>query len=215
MRVASILLMATLLSACAIGPRSIRTEVTSFNEWSSLPTDRTYTFSRTLQYRSSLEVKSYEDIVRDALAPLGFRLVGDPSQASLVVTLRPSVSNTSVVTSNGWSGYDPFWGGWYGGSYGRGFYGSGWYGSGYGYGPYGGFGNFGNERVDVFHKTLELDIDSQATAGKRFYEGKVETTSYNASLPQVMPVLVHALFSDFPGNNGQSRRVDVPIQKAP
>jgi len=28
-----------------------------------------------------------------------------------------------------------------------------------------------------------------------------------------MPILIRALFADFPGNNGQTRRVDVPVAR--
>lgn len=201
------------LGGCALGPRMIQTEVTTFNEWATLPADRTYAFSRTLEYQNSLELKSYEDIVRDELASQGFKLVGDASQANLVVTLRPSVTTVSVVVRDQWPAIDPFWGP-YGGYYGRRF---GGFGAGFGgfYGPYGGVDDFGTYRQDVFRKRLELDIDSRTVSGKRYYEGRVENTAYNASLAQVMPVLVHALFTDFPGNNGQTRRVDVPVAPRP
>lgn len=204
-----------IIGGCALGPRMIQTEVTTFNEWSSLPADRTYTFSRTLEYRASLEVQSYEDIVRDELATQGFRQVADAGQANLVVTLRPSVTSVSVLVNEPWPSIDPFWGA-YGGYYGRRF---GGFGSGFGgfYGPnsYAGFNDFGTYRQDIYRKRLELDIDSRTVTGKRYYEGRVENTAYNASLAQVMPVLVHALFTDFPGNNGQTRRVDVPVASKP
>lgn len=197
------------LGGCAIGPRMIQTEVTTFHEWPTLPADRTYTFARTLEYKNSLELKSYEDIVRDELAAQGFKPVTDADQANLVVTLRPSVTTVSVALRDQWPAIDPFWGP-YGGYYGRRF---GGFGPGFGgfYGPYVGVEDFGTYRQDIFRKRLELDIDARTPVGKRYYEGRVENTAYNASLAQVMPVLVHALFTDFPGNNGQTRRVDVPV----
>ncbi len=203
------------LAGCATGPRHVRTEVTTFNAWATLPADRSYVFSRTLEWQNSLEVQSYEDLVRDELALQGFRLAADPAQASLVVTLRPSVIGTSVRVRDRWG--DPFWGGPWGGYYG-GYYG-GFYGRGFGTigwpGYYGGYGGFdgGSEAIDVYHRRLEVDIDARATPGRRYYEGRVENDSSNDSLPQVMPVLVRALFSDFPGNNGQTRRVDVPVER--
>jgi hypothetical protein len=202
-------LMALLLAAlagCATGPKLVRTEVTSFNEWPTLPAEKTYAFSRTLEYQNSLELKSYEDMVRDELTLQGFKLAADPAQANLVVTLRPSVSGTSVEVRDPWP-FDPFWGS-YGGFYGPrrfgGFYGGPYWG-GYGYG-------INDYSVEVFKRRLELDIDSRTMVGKRYYEGRVENSARSPSLPQVMPVLVRALFSDFPGNNGQTRRVDVPVQ---
>lgn len=205
--------LVAVLGGCAIGPQSIRTEVTTFNQWAALPADRSYAFSRTLEWQNSLEVGNYEDLVRDELALQGFRPAPDPAQANLIVTLRPSVTTTSVRVRSGWG--DPFWNGGWGGPWG-GYYG-GFYGRGFG--PYGwpgyypGFGAFdGMDRIDVYHRRLELDIDSRAVPGQRYYEGRVENDSNDASLPQVMPVLVRALFTDFPGNNGQTRRIDVPVE---
>lgn len=199
---------AATIAGCAIGPQIVRTQVTNYNDWSTLPADKTYSFARTLEYRGSLEVKSYEDIVRDELALKGFRFVPDPAQANLIVTLRPSSSTTRLRVRDPWP-IDPFWGG-YGGFYGRRF--GGWYGP---YGPYGysAFDNFNTYPVDVIQRRLEMDIDSRASAGKRYYEGRVETSSEADAFKDIVPAMVQALFTDFPGNNGQTRRIDVPLAR--
>jgi hypothetical protein len=204
LRCASAALLLVALAGCATGPKLVRTEVTSFNEWPTLPADKTYAFARTLEYQNSLELKSYEDLVRDELTSRGFKLAADPAEANLVVTLRPSVSGTAVEVRDPWA-FDPLWG-----PYG-GFYGPRRFGGFYG-GPYWGGYGFNDYSVEVFKRRLELDIDSRTMVGKRYYEGRVENSARSPSLPQVMPVLVRALFSDFPGNNGQTRRIDVPVQ---
>lgn len=192
------------LGSCATGPQLIHTQVTTFHEWSILPTDKTYVFSRTLEFQNSLELKSYEDIVRDELTLRGFKLASDSSRAQLAVTLRPSISTTQVRVRDPWPP-DPFWrpyGGWYGR---RGF---GWY------DPFWSFPDtYSDYTIDVFRRRLELDIDSKTVAGKRYYEGRVESTGQTESLPAVMPYLIRALFTEFPGNNGQTRRVDVPVDR--
>lgn len=194
-----------MIAGCAIGPQIVHTRVTSYNDWSALPADKSFAFTRTLEYQGSLEVKSYEDIVRDELVLKGFTFAPDPTQANLLVTLRPSSSTTRVRMRDPWP-IDPFWGG-YGGFYGRRF--GGWYGP---YGPYGwGMDSFNSYPVDVVQRRLEMDIDSRTTVGRRFYEGRVETGSDADESKDVAPALVHALFSDFPGNNGQTRRIDVPV----
>jgi hypothetical protein len=186
------------VAGCAMGPRLVRTEVTSFNEWS-------------LEYQNSLELQSYEELVRQELGVQGFRFVADPAAANLVVTLRPSVSGASVRVRDPWP--DPYFGP-------AGFYGLrplGWYGPYWGYG--GGFGGFYSDfrgySVQVFQRRLELDIDSRATTAKRYYEGRVESVGESDALSRVMPILVRALFTDFPGNNGQTRQVDVPVVRVP
>jgi hypothetical protein len=194
---------ALLIAGCALGPRFVQTQVTNYNEWSTLPADKSYTFARTLEYQSSLELKSYEDIVRDELAQKGFRYVPDTAQANLIVTLRPSVTDTRVRLRDPWP-IDPFWSGY--GFYGR--RGFGWY------DPYwSAFGDFNSYTVDIAHRRLEMDIDSKAVTGKRYYEGRVETSSEAESFKAIVPYMVRALFSDFPGNNGQTRRVDVPVER--
>lgn len=193
------------LAGCATGPQLFHTQVTTFNEWASLPAEKTYVFSRTLEFQNSLELKSYEDIVRDELTLHGFKLATDPGNAKLTVTLRPSITTTQVRVRDPWP--DPFWGpygGWYGGFYGR--RGFGWY------DPFWSFpDSYSDYTIDVYRRRLELDIDSKTVAGKRYYEGRVESTGQSESLPAVMPYLIRALFTDFPGNNGQTRRVDVPV----
>ena len=204
-RAATALLAAALLAGCALGPQIVQTQVTNYNEWSALPADRSFAFARTLEYQSSLEVKSYEDIVRDELVLKGFKFVAEPTQANLIVTLRPSSTTTRLRVRDPWP-IDPFWGS-YGGFYGRRF--GGWYGP---YGPYG-FDNFNSYPVDVVQRRLEMDIDSRATAGKRYYEGRVETSSDAEAFKDIAPAMVQALFTDFPGNNGQTRRIDVPVPR--
>lgn len=204
----SLALVAGVLSACATGPRIVRTEVTSFDAWGTLPADKTYVFVRTLEYQNSLEMQSYEDIVRDELAIQGFRQETDPARARLAVTLRPSVVGLQVRVRDPFG--DPFyrpWGGWYGG---------------YGYGRFGGFydpwpywGSSFYDTAEVYRRRLELDIDSKSEAGKRYYEGRAESTGESKALPPVMPALIRALFTDFPGNSGQTRRVDIPVERQP
>ncbi len=132
------------------------------------------------------------------------------SQANLAVTLRPSVTGSSVRVQP-WPG-DPFWGpyvgaygGFYGNFYGRrfGWYDPGWYPAG-----------FGGYTLDVYRQRLELDIDSRTQPGKRYYEGRAEISVDGDSPTKSVPILIRALFADFPGNNGQTRRIDVPVDPA-
>lgn len=204
-------LATSVLVGCATGPRMVRTEVTSFDQWTMLPGDRRYVFTPTLEYENSLEMKSYEDIVRDELAAQGFRLASDPADANLTVTLRPSLSATRVRTRD--FGYGPFYGGFGYGGVGYGRYGYGGFG---GSGPfYGGafFNDFDRYDLDIVRHRLELDIDAKGVTGKRYYEGRAETSDATTANAPVVPTLVRALFRDFPGNNGQTRRVDVPVER--
>ena len=188
------------VAGCATPPPVVRTQVTAFNQWAALPAEKTYVFGRTLELQNSLELKSYEDIVRDELILQGFAEVADPAQARMTVTLRPAIATREVRVSDPWQGY-PFWRpyGWYGG---RPF---GWY------DPYWGFPPANDYLVTVYRKKLELDIDARGATGKRLYEGTVQSDGGSDSLGAVMPYLIRSLFTDFPGNNGVTKRIDVPI----
>ena len=50
---------------------------------------------------------------------------------------------------------------------------------------------------------------------RRLFEGTVVSEGESASLAPVMPAMVRALFSDFPGPSGVSRRVQVRLDDAP
>lgn len=212
-RLAAALMVAT-LAGCATGPRMLETDVTSYDAWSTLPADHSYAFGRTLQYQNSLELRSYENIVADELALKGFQRATEGAGA-LVVTLRPSVTTTRVRMRSGWT-MDPFLAPY--GFYGRrGFGGFGAFGGyggfgGVGYDPYWSAFDFGADAMDLYQRRLELDIDSRTEVGKRYYEGRVESSGDSDSLPDVMPSMIRALFTDFPGNNGQTRRVTVPLE---
>ena len=65
----------------------------------------------------------------------------------------------------------------------------------------------------VVQRRLEMDIDSKSVAGRRYYEGRVETSSEAESYKAIVPYLVQALFTDFPGNNGETRKVDVTVPR--
>jgi len=198
-----------LFAACATEPRLVRTEVTSFDAWGTLPAERSFVFVRTLEYQNSLEMQSYENIVRDELQLRGFTLAPSAGDAALAVTLRPSVLSAQLRVREPF--LDPWWGGW--GGFGPWGYGGPRAGYGWGgwYGPYGFGGGLGTlDDYTIYRRRLELDIDSRTTAGTRYYEGRVENTGASDALQTVMPSLIRALFTDFPGNSGQTRRIDVP-----
>jgi hypothetical protein len=60
-----------------------------------------------------------------------------------------------------------------------------------------------------YTRVLRLDIvDKQAlTEGniKKLYAGKVVSSGFSAELVQVLPMMVKALFEDFPGQSGSTR----------
>lgn len=194
-------LLVILLSACATGPGMVRTEVTSFNEWPA-SIERTYVFASPVGMADSLEQRAYEDLVAEELARQGFTRVQDPAAARLAVTVRARLSEQTRQAVEPIF-FDPFW---------RGRWDTMWYPPG----MYGGFGGYREYPVTVFQRALTMEIsDRRATGpagiGRRIYEGTVLSAGSSNSLAAVVPYLVRALFSDFPGRSGQTRVIEVPI----
>ena len=118
-----------------------------------------------------------------------------------------------VVSSPGFG--DP----WYGGYYGRGFYrpviirGRGGRRYVYGYRDpfmWGGFGGGYNDvsSYTVYTSGLQLQID-RAADGSRLFEGRAEAQSRDNDLQQLVPNLIEAMFTGFPGNSGENVRITV------
>jgi len=111
---------------------------------------------------------------------------------------------------------DPFWGPWYGpGFYGRPYGGGFWGRRGWGYGwydPFWGGGYGGVDVVTVYTSGIDMKIERRSD-GQRLFEGKAQAASTSNRLPYLVPNLVEAMFTDFPGHNGETVRISVAPEK--
>jgi hypothetical protein len=168
--------------------------------------------------RGGIEFGRYADLVRRHLVALGYSEAPSAAAASLVVTLDYGVDRGRQQVERRPSAFGP-WGGW--GPYGfhRPFYG--------GYGRFGGFGRFGRSpfywgwddpfwfggsEIDVstvYTSFLDLDI-KRTTDGKSVFEGTARARSATDRLQALVPNLVEAMFTGFPGNSGETVRITVP-----
>jgi len=57
--------------------------------------------------------------------------------------------------------------------------------------------------------TVTLTLELRKPDGQVIFEGRAETETRTKTLPEVMPFLADALFQDFPGKSGVTRRVSV------
>lgn len=198
---------ALLLGACA-SPQLIRSDVTAFNDWAATASGaKTFRLERTPEQADSLEHKVYEDLVRDQL--LGFGFSEDP-KGRFSVALAYSISAREVkVRQTDW--VDEPMMPWYG-PIGRTASGRIVY--GWGYDPFWPWASRPYTREttrQVWRRELRLDIREPAT-GRKVYEGTAVSEGSTGQLNPIMPYLVRALFSDFPGGNGVTRRVELPIE---
>lgn len=164
-----------------------------------------------------IEFSQYANLVAGELTRYGYRPAAPGERADLVVRMDYGVDKgrERVVSSPGFG--DP----WYGGYYGRGFYRPvivrGPRGRRYVYGyrdPFlwGGFGpGWGGTDVTsytVYTSGLNLQIN-RAADGSRLFEGQAEAQSRDNNLQTIVPNLVEAMFTGFPGNSGERVRITV------
>ncbi|MDT9599995.1 DUF4136 domain-containing protein [Sphingosinicella rhizophila] len=204
------------LSACATG---FPAQVSRFE---AMPPPQGQSFviqPATLEDRGGLEFSHYADLVRRHLTELGYSEAPSAQTATLVVSLDYGVDNgrTEVVSyPGGYSRSFGYFGGW--GRFGayRPFY------SRYGrhspfyygwndlfwYSPYG-FGYDDVRSYTVFTSYLDLDIRRTAD-GQSVFEGTAKARSRTDELEDLVPNLVEAMFTEFPGRSGETVRITVP-----
>ena len=153
-----------------------------------------------------LEFGQYAALVAEHLKKLGY-VAGDPATADLVVEFDYGVDKGRDKVSM--IGPDPYWGPWHG--FRRGYYG-GFYGHrGWGYGLYDPWFN-DVDVTTVYTSGIDLRIKRRSD-GQRLFEGKAQAVSASNRLPYLVPNLVDAIFTDFPGKSGETVRISIPPEK--
>ena len=214
LKLAAAVPLAALLGGCAT---YLSTQVTSFHQMAPdhRLAGRSFVIEPTPEQQVSLEFRAYADLVRNALIRQGLSSAPG-SDAELGVTLRYSIDSGKAVTygypAYGYSAFAPVWG--LSPYYGYGGVHYAWtaaYPMGYGV-----VGTHYTQSM-LYRRELRAEITERRADGKgaRLFEGSVVSEGESASLAPVMPAMVQALFSDFPGPNGVSRRVHVRLDDAP
>ena len=170
-----------------------------------------------------LEFATYARQVSDRLSAQGYQSAQSPDTASLVVTLAYGIDQgkeklrSTPGFDNCWGAFDPWCRnrfGYYGNPYS-------WRGGRYAYGFYdpflfgGGLGNgYGNdvESYTVFTSDLTMKIERKGS-GERVFEGSAKAMSVNDNLTYLVPNLIDAMFTGFPGNSGETVKITVAPPK--
>ena len=196
------------LSACA---NTLNTEVSRYQ---AMPAPQGQTFFVTpgegMAANGGLEFQRYAGIVAQQLQARGYTPAANPQSATMTVQLGYGVDRGQVrVTSDpfGYGGFGP-----YGGSF---FYPRYGFRSPFYYGwddPfwYGGYGGYG--RVDSYveyHSQIDLHIRAAGT-NKPLFDGRAQARSQTNRLDVLVPSLVEALFTGFPGRSGEVVKITVP-----
>ncbi len=201
------------LAACAT---TFKADVSRYQ--SQLPAPSGQTFAVVADdpaMAGGIEFSNYAQMVSDRMAALGYTPAASPESATLLARFDYGIDKgRERVRSTGFR-QDPFFSPWYGygragywgyrpGFYGRGMWGYGWH------DPF--FDNGGYESYTVYTSGVDLKIDRKAD-GARLFEGKAEAVSTSNRLQYLVPNLVEAMFTGFPGNSGETVRITVAPEK--
>ncbi len=202
------------LSACAT---PFRADVQRFQQMPA-PQGQSFTVeARDPRDAGGLEFAHYGQLVAAEMTRLGYRQAAPGERTDFTVKLDYGVDNGRERIVSDPIGYDPFWGpGWgYRGSFGRpvivrtrggyryvhGFY------DPFLFGPR--FGDVGSVRsYTVYTSGVDMIIERTGT-GERLFEGSAEAVSRTNDLTRLVPNLVEAMFTGFPGNSGEEVRITV------
>ena len=150
-----------------------------------------------------LEFATYANAVAAEMQELGYVRAASPERADLLVRFdyRVDGGRERVRTDLNGAGFGAGpWGPW--GPWGGGFGGWGWgFNDPWLAGP--------NVRsYTIYTSGIDLKID-RAADGQRLFEGKAEAVSRSNRLPRLVPNLVDAIFTDFPGHSGETLRITI------
>lgn len=195
--------LALLLGGCAT---TIRSDVTTFHQWPAQLTDKTYVFETPPAQDDTLELRSYQNLVRAELAKLGFQDAGAGRAPALKVSMRFRTIDVPVQVVRV---IDPFPASRYAfaGPYRRGYWGGG-YASAF-YDPFWGSMPYYETRIEhTYQREVQVAIRT-AGENRRLFDVTVHNSSSERSTPALMPALVQSAFEGFPGPSGVARRVDL------
>jgi hypothetical protein len=198
-------LLILLLAGCTTP--IVKADVTRFHAMGPAVSPRSFTIVPEPDQAGSLEFQSYAEMVAAGLAAQGWRPVAPGGgEADAVVSIHWGVGQPNTVT---WNTPSSVYGGYGWGSGGH------RYGAGMGF-PLGDpFPYWETRSATYFPKWLAVEIaDARARkAGTRqvLFEGRAMSEGTRRELAPVMPYLVRALFTGFPGANGATVRVELPV----
>jgi hypothetical protein len=195
------------LSACA------ETLNATVSRYQAMPAPQGQTFAvvpgEGMAARGGLEFDRYAGVVSQQLAARGYAPAANAGSASMIVQLGYGVDHGQVryVEQPGlWGGFgDPFWG--------RGFYRSrfGWGRPRFAFGwddPF--WFDDGVDSYIEYHG--EVDLHIRSAGGQPLFDGRAQARSDTNRLDVLVPDLVEALFTGFPGQSGEVVKITVPAR---
>lgn len=189
------------LAGCATG---FQADVSRFQ--AQLPAPQGQTFAVVADdpaLAGGIEFNQYADLVAAEMARLGY-VPGNPQTADLIVRFDYEVDNGRERVRSTGLYRDPFYDPWYRyragpfrplSAWSYGFYDPWFYGRDV-------------RSYTVYTSEVELDINDRQT-GERLFEGTATAVSPSDNLQYLVPNLVDAMFTGFPGNSGETVRISI------
>jgi hypothetical protein len=201
------------LSACAT---SLNTRVTRYQ---AMPAPQGQTFFVVPEGRMAatggLEFQRYAALVTQQLQARGYTPAASVQDASMIVQLGYGIDQGQVrVVSDPFGPYGGYgYPGYFGGSrffYPRfGYWGSPFY---YGWDDPFMYGR-GIDSYVEYHSEVDLHIRGKGT-NTPLFDGRAQARSETNRLDVVLPGLIEALFTGFPGRNGETVKITIPARAA-
>ncbi len=192
--------------------------MTSFHELPSKGLGQTYKFLPLEGQEGSLEYEAYAKRISKKLEVYGYILKTEGIDPDYFVVFNYGIGDGGTIT-----GSLPIYGQTGGGT----SYTSGTVSTNYGgYGSYSGttysmptFGQIGSIPYSIrqHDRVLNLKIISYKEAkdgkAKVLYEGRVQSSGSSGEIAVVLPSMIEALFRDFPGNSGKTKKITTELLK--
>lgn len=216
------------LGACATG---LDTRVTRYQP-AAIPAGASF-YVVPREGSPSPQFYRYASMLAQQLQTYGYQPAGSPQAADMLVRVAYGVDEGQTVVQAdpfydrgygyGFGGYgyrdpwfDPFWGVYHGRPYyspwsSSPFY-YGWndpfyYGRGYNRFGYGGMRGY--QSYTVYKSHLDMDIVQRGSDAPLF-EGHAQAKSESDNLDGLVPNLIRAMFTGFPGRNGETVKITIP-----
>ena len=196
--VVAALSLVLLLTGCQ---STMQADVTQFMSAAALPQGKSFAVAAEGNQSGALEFQHYAGLVGSALQDHGFKAapVGAPPDLMVVIRYGAAGNHTEIYG-------DPAWGA----------------GAGWGWGGWGGWRHagpppdfYGPQSQTYYSEMLEVQIFDGAAwrnnTRTMLYQGRAVGDATVNEISAAMPALVQALFTHFPGNNGRTERISVPL----
>ena len=205
---------AALLGIAALGVSACATSIrTTVSRYQAMPAPQGQTFivvpGEGMAAAGGLEFQHYAGLVAQQLQARGYTPATSTRGASMIVQLGYGIDQGQVRYVSDpfprYGFYDPFYGPYYRPRFGFGspfFYGwddSYWYGGGI-------------DSYVEYRSQIDLHIRAAGT-NQPLFDGRARARSQTDRLDLVLPSLVEAMFTGFPGQSGETIKITIPTAK--